>query len=388
EYHLVPQKFFDKLNLTIYQEDSNYNAGADSRMSEMFDYVSPHEKDFLMYIERVSFAIIANLARCNLCVPTEEQMLKMLKIGEYTGEEMREYIHDDIEWRCSCISAKRLAPAVCLLARVLSEAMMDKSEWQGYRKGRKKKNYTPVPNQSMEKFNRLVAFMEENHLLYLDKSDEAEYERYVVKHARFLCRIVCIRGEMQVVYDAIKQRQKKFLEEIRRELEELYRKREKSSPPAAPADVPAPCDIAATLPHTGNRFSQKKIVNLRFPVNVPPEMSAIFARMKQFDDEAAALQEECWEQYDCLLEENSAEREQYVPEESVDAVAMGAFVAILSGDKLYKLKLGRMILEDMMSLSDMPLTGSFMAELEDEDEWDYLCPESNGSLALPVIKEG
>ncbi|MCD8014170.1 MAG: hypothetical protein LUG99_13525 [Lachnospiraceae bacterium] len=39
-----------------------------------------------------------------------------------------------------------MVSSVCLLARVFAEAMLDKSKWQGYKKGKKKKNYTPVPN--------------------------------------------------------------------------------------------------------------------------------------------------------------------------------------------------------------------------------------------------
>jgi len=122
--------------------------------------------------------------------------------------------------------------------------------------------------------------------------------------------------------------------------------------------------------------------------DIPPELASILRKMEQFDNEIGVLQEKCWALSDQLTEENSDERMEYVSGEFIPGVAMGAFQAILNGDEIYKLKIGRIVMEDLMSMSDMPLPCSFDIELEDERDWDYGFTECNGKLALPVIKEG
>ncbi|MCD7842045.1 MAG: hypothetical protein LUG56_06195, partial [Lachnospiraceae bacterium] len=117
-------------------------------------------------------------------------------------------------------------------------------------------------------------------------------------------------------------------------------------------------------------------------------MTSILKKMEQFDSEVGVLQEKCWALSDQLTEENSEERMEYVSGEFIPGVAMGAFQAILNGDEIYKLKIGRIVMEDLMSMSDMPLPCSFDIELDDEGDWDYGFTECNGKLALPVIKEG
>lgn len=97
----------------------------------------------------------------------------MLRISGYSGEEMKNYVRKCGRVMTNCVSVKHLVPTVCLLSRLLSEAMGDKSIWRGYKKGKKKKNYTPAPNESMQKLTVLVDYMKENRLLFLDSREES-----------------------------------------------------------------------------------------------------------------------------------------------------------------------------------------------------------------------
>lgn len=364
----------------------------------------------IVIIDYTAFTIVANMSRFSMQVPTDDQMLQMLEISGYTGEEMRQYVRAGMPRKASCISATHLVPSVCLLPRVLADAMMDKSEWQGYKKGKKKKNYTPTPNLSMQKLESLVGYMEQNDLLYLDVLDGEAYTEFVCNHARFMCRLSCIRKEMKSVSDAIERRQRDYSKEAMREMDRLIRKKPKGktqsgksfnmrdakAAPLAPLavssspvpDLPSFQEISAMMQPQANYISLNRDTDLKDFSDIPPEINAILKQMEQFDDEAGAMQEECWTISDRLTEENSSERAEYISDEFMPGIAMGIFQAIREGDEIYKIKVGRIVMEDLMSMCDMPLHTGFDTELGDEDEWDYGFVECNGRLALPVVKDG
>ncbi len=410
DYHTVTQRVCDYLKLDLLRNDYHYDAGNDARMADLFDYLSPTEASFPQYIDYAAFTIVANVARFSMPVPTDEQMLQMLEISGYSGDEMRKYVHSNMARKASCVSATHQLPTVCLLSRVLADAMMDKSEWQGYKKGKKKKNYVPVPNPSMQKLQSLVAFMEENDLIYLDDLDSEVYKEFVCNHSRYMCRLSCIQKELRTVSGAIERRQREMAKEAMRETERLVRKKSKgksqnawlpktgatslapvaplvSSPSPLPSQL-SPEDLSTLLQTPTGFTSWSRDTDIKKYNDIPPEIEALLKQMEQFDDEAGALQEECWDMSDQLTEKNSVERAEYVSNEYVHGIAMGFFQAIRGGDEIYKLKVGRIVIEDLMAMSDMPLPNSFSTDLDDDDEWDYAFTECNGKLALPVVKEG
>ncbi|MCD7745740.1 MAG: hypothetical protein LUI13_10745 [Lachnospiraceae bacterium] len=423
DYHTVTQRTCDFLKLDLLRKDDHYNAGNDSRITDWFDYLSPTEKDFSKYIDFFAFAVVANLSRFGMRVPSKDEMQQMLEISGYTGEEMKEYLKPTLSRKASCISAKRMVPTVCLLARVFAEAMMDKSEWQGYKKGKKKKNYTPVPNPFMQKLQSLVAYMEENRLLFLDKNqdeaeDQKEYTRFVVNHSRFMCRLSCIHKELRLVTDEIERQQRALAKETTQEMKRLIKKQSRLDTPngnpsksgsvkpplmaplASPSaslpqipQMPSPEELSAMMQTSqrysySSRTSRSRDLDINSLRDMPPEIEALFKRMEEFDDLAGSLHEECWRLSDQLTEENSAERAAFVSDEYAYELAMAVFQAIRNGDEIYKLKVGRIVMEDLIAVSDIPLGSAFSTELEDDDDWDYVFTECNGKLALPVIKEG
>ncbi len=297
DYHTVSKKTCDYLKLDLLRSDYHYSAGNDSRVAELLEYISPTEADFPQYIDYTAFTIVANMSRFSMHVPTDDQMLQMLEISGYTGEEMRQYVRAGMPRKASCISATHLVPLVCLLSRVLADAMMDKSEWQGYKKGKKKKNYTPTPNLSMQKLESLVEYMEQNDLLYLDVLDGEAYTEFVCNHARFMCRLSCIRKELKSVSDAIERRQRDFSKEAMREMDRLIRKKPKGKTqngkpfnmrdakavPLAPLAVsssPVPAlpsfqEISAMMQPQANYISRNRNTDLKDFSDIPPEINAI-----------------------------------------------------------------------------------------------------------------
>ncbi|MCC8046175.1 MAG: hypothetical protein LIP12_11885 [Clostridiales bacterium] len=224
DYHTVTEQICEYLDLDLLRNDFAYNAGNDSRISVLLEYMSPTETGFSKYIDYTAFTIVANLVRYNLNIPTDDQMRQMLKISGYSAEEMKKYVQSGRPRKASCISVTHLVPTVCLLARVLADAMMDRSEWQGYRKGKKRNHFTPAPNLSRQKLQRLIEYMDENDLLYLDDTEDEEYREFVCNHARYMCRLACINGELKTVSDAIRQRQREFAKELKSEMESPRKK--------------------------------------------------------------------------------------------------------------------------------------------------------------------
>ncbi|MCC8152721.1 MAG: DUF5082 domain-containing protein [Lachnospiraceae bacterium] len=409
DYHVVSQKCCDFLKLNLLNKAENYNAGSDFRMSGYFNYLSPTEEGFQAYLDYTAFTLAANLSRYDMNIPTDEQMLEMLRISGYSGEEMKNYVRKCGRVMTNCVSVKHLVPTVCLLSRLLSETMGDKSIWRGYKKGKKKKNYTPAPNESMQKLTALVDYMKENWLLFLDSREESEYRKFAEDHARFFCRLSCIHMELKSVSEGISRRQKEVDEESIREIDRVMRRREREAgnrsdgmsgaalrKPAAPfadpaagmPDIPSIAEFTSAFPGTGSRFLRDIDNDVAALRDIPPEVGALFRKVERFDEEAGILQEECWETSDRLTEKNSEEWEESAADSFISDVARGAFWSILEGDDIYRMRIGRFIMEDMMTLSEMPLPSSLTPELEDEDEWDYWITESNGKLGLPVIKEG
>lgn len=410
DYHTVSKRTCDYLKLDLLRDDYHYNAGNDFRIADLFDYLSPTEASFPQYIDYAAFTIVANVARFSMYVPTEEQMIQMLKISGYSGGEMKNYVRSDMELKASCVSATQLVPTVCLLSRVLADAMMDKSEWQGYKKGKKKKNFTPAPNPSMQKLQNLVKYMDDQNLLNLDLMEDEECREFICNHSRYICRLACIQKELRSVSDAIERQMREIEKEIIRETEHLKKKKSKgssrnaflskegaakpapvaplSSIPSLQSPLPSPEEFSALFQTSAGLSSWNRDKNVGDYSGIPPEIKALLKRMEQFEDEAGTLEEECWGISDQLEEENSDERAGFVSDEFIPGVATAFFQAILDGDEIYKLKVGRIVLEDMMSMSDMPLPGSFSTELDDDADWDDIFTECNGKLALPVLKEG
>ncbi|MCC8029534.1 MAG: hypothetical protein LIO75_07055 [Lachnospiraceae bacterium] len=409
DYHVVSQRCCDFLKLNVLKGAENYNAGSDFRMSEYFNYISPAEAEFQLYLDYTAFAIAANLSRYDMNIPTDEQMLEMLRISGYSGEEMKDYVRKYGQVMPNCIFVKHLVPTVCLLSRLLSEAMGDKSIWRGYKKGKKKKNYTPVPNESLQKLTALVDYMKENRLLFLEECDTGEYRRFVEEHARFFLRISCIHKELKSVFEGITRRQKEVGEESMREMHSMIRRMEREAgirmdgtvgtavrksaapfadPPVVLPSVPSITEFASAFSGAGIHFPRHMDPDTAALRDMPPEVRTLFGKLERFDEEAAILQEECWETSDRLTEENSAEWAESAADLFIPDVARGAFRSILEGDDIYRMRIGRLIMEDMMTLCEMPLPTSLTPELEDEDEWDYWATESNGRLGLPVIKDG
>jgi len=229
DYHTVTEQICEYLNLDLLRKDSAYDAGNDFRISRLLEYMSTTEVGFSKYIDYTAFAVVANMSHYNMHIPTDEQMLQMLEISGYTAEEMKEYVQSGKPKKVSCISSTHLVASVCLLSRVMADAMIDKSEWQGYKKVKKKKNYTSVPNQSMQKFQKLVEYMDKNGLLYLDSMDSEEYSEFVCNHSRYMFRFSCIHEELASVSDAVKQKQREFTKEADREMARLFRKKTKGA---------------------------------------------------------------------------------------------------------------------------------------------------------------
>ncbi len=436
DFSVVPEEYYERVSVGGTEKNSKrpknrkpgqrYSAGADTRFSALLAYSAPKDKGFAVFLQYTAFTIAANMAFHNLSVPNGQQMSKMLELSGYTAAQMEEYVQHAGGLEPEAVPSRRLAPTVFLLSRVLCDALSDPTEWR-------RRNRT-VPNPSLERLNTLVAYMKENGLLYFferpdyeegGRGDAASYERFVRLHAEDAVKRKAITSELDDAFEQLKRKTKQIKDERdkeydRGEAQKRRRSGAKSVAPLAAAAAPVPplpdlrpsdaisetlqdelkseyADEATRALQTirgelkgADAMPAEEMTRLmeRYRKSFPPDVQERVGKLNQEIDALTDLFYNVMEQADELREELKRGRDAEMRDEYLPAVAEGVFQAILAGeDESFKLKVGRYIWQDFMAESNIPIQIVPFAPLEDDDEWDDVCTDTNGKLALRIFDE-
>ncbi|MCD8047448.1 MAG: hypothetical protein LUD80_02540 [Clostridiales bacterium] len=395
-----------------------------------------------MFLKYTAFTIAANLAFHCMDVPSGQQMEQMLRLSGYTAEEMNAYVLQDDGLTVEAVPSRRLAPSVFLLARVLYDAMADGTEWRGRKR--------TEDNPSLKRLQALAAYMEENRLLSICPAPPEdggasggegsartwtypEYDEFVLRHGAFSARYTRIASEWNTaIADLNKESdalQDKWERTLVRALEQ-DRKQSRSAAPIVPFRSPGgpptqPQDFLAVIgqpPHTGpaplpliDRSSLpptdealwalemlngdltekdamppaalERFID-RCMSTLPPEAQRQFKQTEEALKGVRESVERLKEDTDRRREAVEREQKGWMANEYMPAVAESAFRALLTGDdEIFKLNIGRYIWQDFMAESALPIPVISFQELPDEDDWDYVCPDINGKLALRIYDD-
>ncbi|MCD8084853.1 MAG: hypothetical protein LUF28_00730 [Clostridiales bacterium] len=440
EFSVVPASYYERVSVGGAEKNSKrpknrkpgqrYNAGADPRFSALLAYSAPTDKGFTYFLRYMAFTVAANLAFHNLSVPNGQQMSRMLELSGYTAAQMEEYVQHEVGLEPEAVPSRRLAPTVFLLSRVLCDALSDPTEWR-----RRKRT---VPNPSLERLKALVAYMTETGLLYFferpdydgsgkegGSRDAASYERFVLLHAEDAVKHKAITSELDDAFEQLKRKTKQIKDERDKAYDrgEAQKRRRNGAKSIAPLAAPAgpvpplpnlrPSDvISETLQdELQSKYADEATRALqtirgelkgpdamppeemtrlmeRYRKSMPPDVQERVGKLNQEIDALTDLFYKVMDQADELRKDLKREQKAEMRDEYIPAVAEGLFQAILTGrDETYKLKVGRYIWQDFMAESNIPIQNVPFAPMEDDDEWDNVCTDINGKLALRIFDE-
>lgn len=362
----------------IHKPEKNNSVENDFYLKGMFDYINLNDQKNSSYLKDSAYYITANLSFEALNVPTISQMSEMMRICEYSAKDMNEYAKENRDQKAACLSNQALFMTVCLLSRLLAEAMGDPSIWNSYKNGKKRLNYTPATNLSMKKLQSLVAYMEENNLLMLDANGDENYNEFVTDIAWHLCRMESIGRQRTQFYDDGKEQLNDLMHQIEqedarleREESETYSKKNKkksksqvpSSAPVLTADlVQAIQTSIVTKGQPGHRFYDES--DTKDPYNGLSYLErSLYEKRDQLIAESNDLEVKCCNVLNNLNEEDADalaktvyyKRDHMGVKKYMAIVAKGMFRAILAGDDIYRLSVGKKVMESFIQQSNMPL---------------------------------
>ncbi|MCD8154659.1 MAG: hypothetical protein LUF78_08250 [Clostridiales bacterium] len=418
DYHAVPDELYELLNHRR-KSQKNYSAGKDPRFASRYlDYASPKGKGLDVFRTYVSFSIAASLSLTCMQQPSQSELLHMLKIMNYTPEQMEKYVHQPNGIEPDYVPAPQLQAAVFLLTHALDDVLSDKSEW------RRKKRYEENP--ALKKLQELTAYMEENNLLEFSDSvnngtgeieglDELleglngsgvtgveelkkkirpnRYEAFVLHHADYLLKRRSISVEMDEGIRLVNDRLEQINSKRDRKLRRIAKNPGKKTvvPFANPVSEPAQEELSDLLKslHAGNSSMEQVDQFLeRKRASIPQEARAIIDKSDREFEKIARSFNKILENVDAMRDEITADEEKQMRFDFLPYVAEDAFRAILSGeDEIFKLEIGRYIWQDFMTQSTISVPVLLFEDLEDEDEWNDIATEDNGKLALKVFDE-
>ncbi len=336
---IMPSNRYELLADCLPQPAENYNAGKDPYIKACFKYLSPASKGFKQYIDCVSLTIALALAKGYMTEPTVGQMLDMLEKSGYTAEEMEKYVAedsiieemqmyvtDDTDLKVDEFLAtqKSFLPTIFLLSRVISDVLDDKSEWAKYKNGWESKTLTPSSSSSLRRLRELTIYMEQNGLLFLDEKASEKYMDFVVNISRAYLRTESIEAQEEYISNNILQKMNKYVSTFMK-VKKRFEKKEHQQ----------------MLPHSN--FNPKDRV----------ELNKLFEEMDYFEAERISLEKEVSYIANDFEEEASEMMQSNLPEgiDAIIAIAMGAFQAILADDEIYRLVIGKSVLEFFVSES-------------------------------------
>lgn len=263
-----------------------------------------------------------------------------------------------------------------------------------------------------------------------DKWVVEEYEDYVVAHVRIMCQRVSGSKEIAQANKETQKRLQQIDKETERELQRLM-KQKRSQPEKKPAVNPLikpnpllmnPLSeirpgkdglLSSTGLTTGplgmpspGRFGGSFTSAHPFPNSPEMLMSDLIDNPRRvlegvFDEEQIASFERRATLHGSILKtidfivnrgrkweiENEEALKKTVSIENMAAVAEGAFLSILNGDEIFHMEVGRFLMSDIVSQSDLPIPAAETPDLEDEEDWIPDMPGENGDLELPVLTQ-
>ncbi len=377
----------------------NYSVDRDFRIRKLFNYITPRQEDFKKYMQDLSFVIAAVIGEFEMVEPSEEQMLDLMEISGYTGAEMREFIWDPSTPNITCILQKQLAAVIYLLARVLNDALVNKTEWEGYKKGRQKSGFQKQVNPDREKLNRFTAYMREHGILPSEYDEEEHkygtlcYENFVKNHAIYICMFMATTYEVDELNGALKDSYSKAMMNWLREYDSAQAKKQaqKGKNTVSPAmnklpELPSFADLHKS-PWTTLTNAPGDLSAMGASAR-DPEVRAITKKMHELEAEFDKIRDRSDAYSDRIIKETNRLRSFLVQQSDPYGIAIGLFQAILDDrDDIYKLTIGQDIMYYFQAQCSMPASGVKLDPLDDEEKWDYLNVDLNGSLGLPVIRE-
>lgn len=412
--YVVPPEDYRSINAKLPMWfEPDYSVENDPRLKTFLEYQSPSTSGYSVFFKVFGFAVVGTIMqKYGDIVPSREQMRELLRISGYTAKEMDEYVNSNTEsYSIDIVPARSHIPLTFLLARLFINALKDKSEWSGIKNGKKKANYNSqqTTNDSLEKLNAAVKYLQENEILTFD--DDTNYNevycKFVKDHVKPMMESTLYYKEHLLLEDTMLQSTKALAKELDKRIDryertgQITQANNKKNAMKFPAGNPIvqvqkqQTDISETL--------QNGI--LPMAGHLPPASSDIinyshdpcfdeYDRVNQEYDCFCSITEEIYKRSaeaanrkhtECLLE-----RREYIKKEDIGDVAVGFFKAILEHkDDFYKMNMGVAVFSEFIEQCELPLPRSRDVPdlcLSDEIEWNYIDAESNGNLAQTVIK--
>lgn len=309
------------------------------------------------------------------------------------------------------VPARSHIPLTFLLARLFIDALKDKSEWSGIKNGKKKANYNSqqTTNDSLEKLNAAVKYLQENEILTFD--DDTNYNevycKFVKDHVKpmiestlYYKEHILLEGTMLQSTKALAKVLDKRIDRYERTGQTTQANNKKDTAkistvnPIVQAQMQQ-ADISETL-QSGILpiIGQLPSMNSNIANSVQSPCFDEYDRVNQEYDCFCSITEEIYKRSaeatnrkhtECLVE-----RREYIKKEDIGDIAVGFFKAILKHkDDFYKMNMGVAVFSEFMEQCELPLPRSRDVPdlcLNDEGEWDYIDTESNGNLAQAIIK--
>ncbi|MCD8216210.1 MAG: hypothetical protein LUC97_11325 [Clostridiales bacterium] len=399
KFQVIPDSLYDIIHHKRKKKNKAYTAGADRRFRSCLEYDSPNIKMRNIFLSHFAFSIAASLSVRSLIKPSISQLSDMLQIIGYTPEQMNEYVQSYIEIGIEpgIIPSQNLQQFVFLLSRALYDTLSDNSEWR-----RKKRREN---NPALIRLQKLTKYMKDNELLFTDDltfKTEA-YDTYVVNHADSVVKIESIYAEKNEALKLINSYLDRIKDDRDREVSRLMDKMLDPTKPPKFAPFANPIidigineitNLSQTTRGDG-AFSaaavMAKELNKMMEIGekiLPDEVKAVIKRETQEFDRITNATDEVLENIDEQLDNlKKASCEKMIYEDTI-AVAEEAYQAIVAGnDEIFKLKIGRYIWHDFMTQCNLPMPVVDFEELEDEEDWDYICTQTNGKMGLKIFNE-
>lgn len=418
DYYLYPENVSQSLKMPTpswFRDD--YTAAKDERLQNILNPMPPGtKKERIETFSESTFAIIANMVPL-IRVPSERQLIEMMKICEYDADDMFSYTAAEGTPSICSVKTRGHLRVVILLSRAFLDAVTDDSGW---------KSAQPEQNPAMERLKALVDYMKENDLFItaegLNEHIESEYDNYLKLYAKYLCMgRVC--SEEQDIYEdrirkKIKETQKTAEKAVRKQTkkEAMVAARNISSSHAKTTDARMKCQTQSgsegdPIPSTpGQGKYLPTLPNSRIAPSIPGYTNYTIALGAQVEkklgnapeyakkeqqklttlcDMYNRATEQAMKKWDVYRADSRKLYDATIFDSDVAAVSAGLFSAVVNGDTLYKTPLGILMFTHVLDITRLPVPNEFYTELSDNNLWHHFDPRKNEEqhLTIPIIKE-
>ncbi len=415
-----------------------YSVDTDRRFRKLFN--APSAKYLMngMAFRAFAIAIFAQLSSHGISEPTQEQLRTMLSLSGKTIDELRDFSRR-AGFQVTIVPSRRLAPVVIILASALYDAMICSAAQKpvGEKKRRPTSSQQSNPDEEMHRLKRLVDYMREEGLLFLSTDEIVtdilanelgietaakvvkafpEYEHFIKAESAIFLKNMAINAELDEMFqkleDCIKTLNYRRQTILEQRLKIIVRSVEKGNPrprnfaaPQQPLPLTQRSNIQSILEDSSDMAAEEIRAILwlcreegRLPDNaeadridqcvvltLPPELRSRYDQIIQDIEEISIHCDEIVEAADQLRDQICKDKDTLIQHSFNYAIAEGFLNAFLNGEEeIHRLDLFTCLILEFIYLTHLPIHVVPFEPMEDEEEWDSLCQETNGKLGLKI----